>query len=93
MPNKNLKVKLILEVCKVEHKLMTEHEKADIFMKSFEIQETGDKEKAMELRRTVPLPPYMAKFIKEKIGIDFLISNGYNLAEAEAEYGQDWLTA
>ena len=77
----------------MEHKLMTEQEKAEIVMKSIKIQEAGDKEKAMELRRTIPMKPYMAKFIKEKLGANFLIENGYNLAEAEAEYGQGWLTS
>ena len=76
----------------MEHKLMTEHEKADIVIKSIEMQNLGQTEEAMALRRTIPLPPYMAKFIKEKIGVSFLIESGYNLAEAEIEYGQDWLT-
>ena len=77
----------------MEHKLMTEHEKAAIAMRSFEIQDAGNKEEAMALRRTIPMPPWLAKHIKEKIGADFLIENGYNLAEAEAEYGQDWLAS
>ena len=75
----------------MEHKLMTEHEKADIVMKSFEMQDAGQKEEAQALRRTVPLSPWLAKFIKEKVGADFLIENGYNLAEAEAKYGKNWL--
>ena len=74
-------------------KLMTEHEKADIVMESIKIQETGDKEKAMELRRTIPMSPWLAKFIKDKLGASFLIDNGYNLAEAEVEYGSDWLAS
>ena len=75
----------------MEHRLMTEHEKADIFMKSYKIKQSGDEEKAMELCRTIPLSPWLAKFIKEKQGADFLIKYGYNLAEAEAEYGSGWL--
>jgi len=77
----------------VEHKLMTEYEKADIVMKSIKLQESGEKEKAMELRRTIPMKPYLAKFIKDKLGADFLIENDYNLAEAEAEYGLGWLAS
>ena len=76
----------------VEHKLMTEQEKADIFMKSFKMQDAGQKEEAQALRRTVPLPPYLAKFIKEQSGADFLLKYGFNLSEAEAEYGSGWLT-
>ena len=77
----------------MEHKLMTEQEKAAIAMRSFEMEDEGQKEEAMALRRTMPIKPYLAKFIKEKLGADFLIENGYNLAEAEAEYGQDWLAS
>ena len=77
----------------VVHKLMTEQEKADIVMRSIKLQEAGKEEEALELRTTIPLPPYMAKFIKDKMGVDFLINNGYNLAEAEVEYGQDWLAS
>jgi hypothetical protein len=40
----------------------------------------------------LPMPPYLAKFAKEFLGADFLIQNGYNLADAEAEYGPYWLT-
>jgi hypothetical protein len=38
------------------------------------------------------MPPYLAKAVKEFSGADFLIKNGYNLADAEAEFGPDWLT-
>jgi hypothetical protein len=37
------------------------------------------------------MPPYLAKIAKEKIGADFLINGGWNLSEAEAEFGSDWL--
>ena len=77
----------------MEHKLMTEQEKADIFMKSFEMEDAGQNEEAQALRRTVPIPPYLAKFIKENQGADFLIKYGYNLAEAEVEYGSGWLAS
>jgi hypothetical protein len=38
------------------------------------------------------MPPYLAKFAKNHLGADFLIKNGYNLSEAEAEFGPKWLT-
>ena len=37
------------------------------------------------------MPPYLAKVAKEKIGVDFLINGGWNLSEAEAAFGSDWL--
>jgi hypothetical protein len=30
--------------------------------------------------------------MKEKMGADFLIQGGYNLSEAEAEFGPSWLS-
>jgi len=77
----------------MEHKLMTEKEKAEIVMKSIKIQEAGQKEEAKALRRTIPLSPYLAKFVKEKLGVEALMELDWNLAEAEAEYGQDWLAS
>ena len=77
----------------MEHKLMTEHEKAAIVMKSIEMEDAGQVEEAKALRRTIPLSPYLAKFTKEKLGVEFLLALDWNLAEAEAEYGQDWLNS
>ena len=76
----------------MEHRLMTEHEKADIFMKSYELEQAGKKEEATALHRTIPLQPYLAKFVKDNLGVDHLIQGGWNLAEAEAEFGSDWLS-
>ena len=39
--------------------------------------------------KTAPLPPYIAKVIKEKAGAEYLA--GWNLSEAEAEFGAGWL--
>lgn len=75
----------------MEHKLMTENEKADIFMKSHELEQAGKKEEAAALYRTIPLQPYLAEFAKKYMGTEFLIQGGWNLAEAEAQFGTDWL--
>jgi hypothetical protein len=34
----------------------------------------------------------LAKIGKEKMGVDFLIKGGWDLSEAEAEFGHDWLS-
>ena len=70
---------------------MTLDEKLAISIKSAELREAGDKEGAMRLMKTAPLPPYLAKVYKEKIGAKQLIESGWNLSEAEAEFGSDWL--
>ncbi|MDR0637402.1 MAG: hypothetical protein LBG27_00610 [Spirochaetaceae bacterium] len=73
-------------------RLLTEREKADISMQVFALEDAGRKAEADVLVKTLPLPPYLAKIMKEKIGADYLIESGWNLAEAEAAFGSDWLT-
>jgi len=70
---------------------MTLDEKLAISCKAAELRKAGDTEGALRLMKTAPIPPYIAKVIKEKVGADFLIKEGWNLSEAEAEFGTDWL--
>ena len=70
---------------------MTLDEKLAITCKAAELYNAGDDEGYSRLTRSIPLPPYLAKVLKEKVGADFLIDAGYNLSEAEAEFGQGWL--
>ena len=70
---------------------MTLDEKLAISNKALDLLDAGDREGYNRLMKTAPLPPYLAKVLKEKVGADFLIDAGYNLSEAEAEFGQGWL--
>ena len=70
---------------------MTLDEKLAISNRALDLLDAGDREGYTRLIRTAPLPPYLAKVMKEKMGADFLINGGYNLSEAEAEFGQGWL--
>jgi hypothetical protein len=70
---------------------MTLKEKLAIGMKSIELEKQGKFEEADRVHKQIPLPPYLAKFAKEKMGVDFLLNGGWNLSEAEAEYGYGWL--
>ncbi len=71
---------------------MTLDEKLTIACKAAALDDAGDKEGASRLIRTVPLPPYIAKVMKEKVGMEFFQNGGWNLSEAEAEFGSDWLS-
>ena len=71
---------------------MTLDEKLTISNKALDLLDAGDREGYSRLMRTIPMPPYLAKVAKEKIGVDFLINGGWNLSEAEAEFGRDWLS-
>jgi len=70
---------------------MTLDEKLAIACKAAALRNAGDKEGENRLIKTVPLPPYIAKVIKDKVGSDYLINSGWNLSEAEAKFGSNWL--
>jgi hypothetical protein len=70
---------------------MTLDEKLSISNRALDLLDAGDREGYSRLMKTAPLPPYLAKILKEKIGVDYLINSGWNLSEAEAEFGSDWL--
>ena len=71
---------------------MTLDEKLSISLKAFALLDAGDKEGFRRLIRTAPKPPYLAKVAKKTMGVEFLIQGGWNLSEAEAEFGSDWLS-
>jgi hypothetical protein len=72
-------------------KTMTIEEKLAIGCKAAELWKAGDEAGYDRLIKSIPLPPYLAKVAKEKIGVDFLKNGGWNLSEVEAEFGSDWL--
>lgn len=71
---------------------MTFEEKLNKAVKSIELKKAGKLEEAEALMKSLPLPPYLAKAAKEAFGAEALLATGYDLSEAEAEYGKDWLT-
>ena len=70
---------------------MSLEEKIDISYKACMLSRDGDEEGYMRLTKSIPMPPWLAKIMKEKVGADYLINSGWNLSEAEAEFGPDWL--
>jgi hypothetical protein len=70
---------------------MTLDEKLAVAMKAHEFKQAGDREGYEKTVKQIPIPPYLAKVAKEKIGLDFLLNGDWNLAEVEAEFGSEWL--
>ena len=70
---------------------MTLDEKLAISMKACALRQAGDREGFHRVIKTAPIPPYLAKVMKDKMGADFLLKGGWNLSEAEAEFGSGWL--
>ena len=71
--------------------VMTEDEKINILLEVARLKNEGKQVEAGELIKTVPLKPEMAQIFKDVYGSDFLVEAGYDLSEAEAKYGRDWL--
>jgi len=71
---------------------MTLDEKLAISNKAGALWQAGDEEGCIRLMKTAPLPPYLAKIYKEKVGVKELLESGWNLSEAEAEFGSTWLS-
>jgi hypothetical protein len=71
---------------------MTLDEKLAIGCKAAALRAAGDAEGASRLLRTAPLPPYIAKVMKEKVGMEFFTRYNWNLAEVDAEFGPDYIS-
>ena len=71
---------------------MTLDEKLAISMKACALRQSGDREGFQRVIKTAPMPPYLAKIYKETVGVEQLIKSGWNLSEAEAEFGSGWLS-
>jgi len=76
----------------MQQQTMTFDEKLAIGVKAAALRQAGDEEGYINLIKTAPMLPYLAKVFKDKLGADFLINGGWNLSEAEAEFGPDWLS-
>jgi hypothetical protein len=72
--------------------IMTDREKADITMRAIALEEAGRAAEALELEKSIPMPPFMAEFWKKHGKIDYFVKAGYNMAEADTAFGRDWLT-
>jgi hypothetical protein len=72
---------------------MTLDEKLAISNKACALWEAGDNEGYRNLMKKLPIPPYLAKVLKEKVGADIIKIGGWDLSEVEAEFGPDWLNS
>jgi len=70
---------------------MTLDEKLAISCQAGELWKGGDKEGSRNLMKKLPIPPYLAKVLKEKVGADIIKIGGWDLSEVEAEFGQNWI--
>lgn len=70
---------------------LTHDERLEILQEFHKALKVGDDEQASAIIRKIPLAPPVAMATKEVFGVDFLKNLGFDLSEAEAEYGKNWL--
>ena len=75
-----------------QNQTMTLDEKLAISCKAAELRKAGDEEGYDRLMKTIPLPPYLAKVMKEKIGMEIFTRYNWNLSEVEAEFGPNYIS-
>lgn len=71
---------------------LTNDEKFEIIQKAQEARKRGDGEEADRILQQLPLAPHLAKSLKRQIGSTELLKAGFDLSEAEAAYGPNWLS-
>jgi hypothetical protein len=76
----------------MESKHMNLHECLAVGVKAAELSAAGREDEASALDRSMPLPPHLAKVIKDKLGLEFLLNMDWNMAEVEDAYGKAWLS-
>jgi hypothetical protein len=70
---------------------LTGDQKFKIIQASLDAADRGDREEENRLLLLLPLAPHLAKVAKEIWGKDYLLQEGFDLSEAEAAYGPNWL--
>ena len=75
-----------------QSQIMSLEEQAIISLKALEFKKQGNIDDYEKTLKQLPLPPYLAKAAKKYFGADTLLKTGWNLSEAEAEFGSNWLS-
>ena len=75
-----------------QYQSMTLDEKLAISNRAVALKKAGDLEGYDRLVKSIPMPPYLAKIMKEKVGMEFFTRYNWNLSEVEAEFGSDFLS-
>ena len=72
-------------------KVWTLNEELEMSKKALEYKNQGNMAEYERIMKSIPLAPYLAKIAKECFGAEFLLNGGWNLSEANEEFGADWL--
>ena len=70
---------------------LTNEQRFEIIQQYLAALDSGDDEEATRLHQLLPMAPQVAKVAKQVLGSQFLKESDFNLSDAEAEYGPNWL--
>lgn len=70
---------------------MSIEETVETFNKAKRLRAMGKKDAALAMSKRVPLDPEYADDLKRWEGMKFLIDGGFNLTDAVAKFGKEWL--
>ena len=70
---------------------MSLEERAQLISASLAAGKAGNKDEEIRLMRKLPLAPHLAMAAKEMYGKEYLLEHGYDLTDANEEFGNDWL--
>lgn len=72
-------------------KYLSEKEKADVTAHILELMDAHDMSGVAKMAEIYPLSARSLDGIKKYYGMDFLLENRFNLANAVKDFGEDWL--
>ncbi len=70
---------------------MSKEEATAILEEAARLFEAGDEEGHDRVAKKLPLLPNLALLMRDQMGKEALVAEGWNLADAEIVYGKDWL--
>jgi hypothetical protein len=68
---------------------LTRDQEMEIIDQYFAARNRGESDESLKIIQRFPLAPHLALAAKEIFGIEYL--QGWDLSEAEAKYGKNWL--
>ncbi len=79
------------EILSTPRKFFSSDERMEILGHGLDAYEAGDRKKALEIAKQVPIQPGVANAFKQVYGVKYLVDAGFDLSEAIEKYGEEWL--
>ncbi len=70
---------------------MTQEKRREILEASLAASESGNYDEKIRLMKLLPLAPHLAMVAKNMYGKNYLLEYGFNLSDANEEFGDGWL--